>query len=469
MSFSQTLTADHSQNSLLGETAIESETIPEISTLDTQTEAVNSSQHVDVAVFNIDSAAALNPDSFPNQPRKGSYSIPTTIANVKHMLAGYSIVAKYNVITKKLVIIIPGLIGTIDNADNVSMSYIISLANLNGISTGLVPEFVSTIADAHQFNPVTDWIHSKPWDGVDRLQSIYDTLVARKDYPEALKQKLMYRWLLSAVAAASMPRGFHSRGVLTLQGPQSIGKTAWISALISDTFLREQVLKLDHHLDAGNKDSLITAISSWIVEMGELDSSFKTDIARLKGFLTSNSDKVRKPYGRVNSEYPRKTIFYATVNESNFLIDPTGNTRFWTIPVIKIDYAHNIDTQQLFAQVAVDHNKGEQWWLTTDEEKCLEKFNSSHRSISAIQERIAEILDLDRIKDTALSAMSASDVLKQIGIQNPTNPQSKEANAVLRELLGESKRNKGVNRWDVPLRSSVNNSSAFSGDDDDVY
>lgn len=469
MSFPQTLIADHSQNNLLGETAIQFETIPEVSTLDTQTEAVNSPQHADVAVFNIDSAAALNPDSFPNQPRKGSYSILTTIANVKHMLAGYSIVAKYNVITKKLVIIIPGLIGTIDNADNVSMSYIVSLANLNGISTGQVPEFVSTIADAHQFNPVTDWIHSKPWDGVDRLQSIYDTLVARKDYPEALKQKLMYRWLISAVAAASMSRGFHSRGVLTLQGPQSIGKTAWISALISDTFLREQVLKLDHHLDAGNKDSLITAISSWIVEMGELDSSFKKDIARLKGFLTSNSDKVRKPYGRVNSEYPRKTIFYATVNESNFLIDPTGNTRFWTIPVIKIDYAHNIDTQQLFAQVAVDHNKGEQWWLTTDEEKCLEKFNSSHRIISAIQERIAEILDLDRIKDTTLSAMSASDVLKQIGIQNPTNSQSKEANAVLRELLGESKRNKGVNRWDVPLRSNVNNGSAFSGDDDDVY
>jgi len=469
MSLPQISTTELYQNNTLGETAIQSETIPEVSTLGTQTAAINSPQHVDVAVFNIDSAAALNPDSFPNQPRKGSYSIPTTIANVKHMLAGYSIVAKYNVITKKLIIIIPGLIGTIDNADNVSISYIISLANLNGISTGLVPEFVSTIADAHQFNPVTDWIHSKPWDGVDRLQSIYDTLVARKDYPDALKQKLMYRWLISAVAAASMPRGFHSRGVLTLQGPQSIGKTAWISALISDTFLREQVLKLDHHLDASNKDSLITAISSWIVEMGELDSSFKHDIARLKGFLTSDSDKVRKPYGRVNSEYPRKTVFYATVNESNFLIDPTGNTRFWTIPVIKIDYAHNIDTQQLFAQVALDHKKGEQWWLNANEEKCLENFNSNHRSISAIHERIAEILDLDRKNDTNLSSMSASDVLKQIGIQNPTNTQSKEAYAVLRELLGESKRIKGVNKWCVPLRQGGYNTPAFTGNNNDDF
>ena len=133
----------------------------------------------------------------------------------------------------------------------------------------------------------------KPWDGVDRLVSVYATLIHRADFPEKLKQSLMYRWLLSAVAAALKPSGFKARGVLTLQGPQSIGKTSWISALIPDAILREGVLKLDHHLDAGNKDSIITAVCHWIVEIGELDSSFKKDIARLKGFLTADRDKVR--------------------------------------------------------------------------------------------------------------------------------------------------------------------------------
>ena len=463
MSLPQTSTTELYQNNTLGETAIQSEKIPEVSTLGIQTAAINSPQHGDEVNFNINNAKALNPNSFPNQPKSGSLSIPTTIPNVEQLLTLYSILVRYNVITKKILIIIPGLTGTFDNADNVAMSYIISLAILNGMSTGLVPEFVSAIADAHQFNPVADWIQSRDWDGTDRLQLIYDTLVTREDYPEPLKQRLLYRWLISAVAAASMPRGFHSRGVLTIQGPQSMGKTAWIKALISDPILRELVLKLDHHLDPGNKDSLITAISHWIVEIGELDSSFKKDIARLKGFLTSDSDKVRKPYGRINSEYPRKTVFYATVNESNFLIDRTGNTRFWTIPVTSINYAHNIDTQQLFAQVALDYKRGEPWWLTAHEEECLENFNSNHRSISAIQERIAEILDLDRKNDTNLSSMSASDVLKQIGIQNPTNTQSKEAYAVLRELLGESKRIKGVNKWCVPLRLVSAIAADFSG------
>ena len=471
MSFPQTLFADHSKNSMLGETVIQSETIPEVNTLYAQAEAVNSLENTNVANFNIDDVEALNPNLFPNQPRPGSSNIPTTIPNVKQMLTLYSILVSYNVISKKIIIVIPGLTGTIDNAENVAMSYIISLAILNGMSIGQVPEFVYAIADRNQTNPVADWINSKPWDGVDRLQSIYDTLVAREDYPEALKQVLMYRWLISTVAAAFMPRGFHARGVLTTQGGQSMGKTAWIKALIIDPILKEQVLKLDHHLDPSNKDSLLTAISHWIVEIGELDSSFKKDIARLKGFLTSNSDKVRKPYGRTNSEYPRKTVFYATVNETNFLVDPTGNTRWWTIPVTSINYTHDIDTQQLFAQIAIDFNAGEPWWLSSAEEKCLEKFNDSHRNISAIHEGVLEILDMDHINDTNLPLLSASDVLKRLGIHTPSNTQSKEVNKVLRELLGDSKRIQGVNKWRVPLRQFTNATSTYSAsnNDDDLY
>jgi predicted P-loop ATPase len=292
-------------------------------------------------------------------------------------------------------------------------------------------------------------------------------LVIREDYPEALKQRLIYRWLIGAVAAALQPSGFRARGVLTLQGPQSIGKTAWINALVPDQVLREHVIKLDHHLDAGNKDSLLTAISHWIVEIGELDSSFKKDVARLKGFLTGDSDKLRRPYDRTNSEYPRKTVFCATVNDTNFLVDATGNTRWWTIPVISIIYEHGIDMQQVFAQLAVDFEKGEPWWLTPDEEKCLESYNKQHRNISAIHERIMAAIDMDRAKVSKLPAMTASELLIQIGIKNPSNSQSKEAANVLRELLGESKRIKGQNKWRIPFKEQHFHSLSPTGDDDD--
>jgi len=404
-------------------------------------------------LYDIDKVKPLNLEAFPNKPRPGSTSIPTTIPNVEHLLIAHGISARYNVITKKLMITIPGLSGTVDNADNVAMTHIISLATLNNMYTSRIPEMVAAIGDRNQTNPVVDWIDSKPWDGDDRLQTLYDTLVAREEYPEALKQVLMHRWLISAVAAAIMPNGFKARGVLTLQGAQSIGKTTWINALVPDPILRAQTVKLDHHLDGSNKDSVITAISHWIVEIGELDSSFKKDIARLKGFLTSDQDKIRKPYDRANSECSRKTVFCATVNDSNFLVDATGNTRWWTIPVIKINYQHNIDMQQLFAQVAVDYHKGERWWLSTEEEKCLESFNKSHRTISAIQERILAAIDLTKANDADLPAMKPTELLIHIGIKTPTNPQSKEAAAVLRELLGDSKRINGHYKWRIPFKN----------------
>ncbi|MEO6747928.1 MAG: VapE domain-containing protein, partial [Caldimonas sp.] len=172
-------------------------------------------------------------------------------------------------------------------------------------------------------NPVADWIRSKPWDKHDRLEDVYATLVHWEDYPAALKKTLMHRWLLSATAAALQPIGFRTRGVLTLQGPQSIGKTAWTKSLVSDLALSHQVVKLDHHMDPHNKDSLLTAITHWIVEIGELDSSFKKDVAKFKGFLTQEQDKVRRPYAKVDSEYARRTVFCATVNHE--VLTPAEN------------------------------------------------------------------------------------------------------------------------------------------------
>ncbi len=220
-------------------------------------------------VYVLDTAEALDPNGFPNPPRTPGGSVPTTIPNVDHLLRSYGITVRYNVIKKRLAISIPGLSGAPDNADNSALTQIFSLATLNGMSVGQIPSIVEAIGDRHLLNPVADWIGSKSWDGIDRLQEFYNTLIEREDYPRWLKERLVHRWLISAVAAAFKPDGFRTRGVLTIQGPQSIGKTAWIGALVNDPVLKEALLKLNHHLDASNKDSIITATCHWIDEIGE--------------------------------------------------------------------------------------------------------------------------------------------------------------------------------------------------------
>lgn len=389
---------------------------------------------------------------FPDKPRPGSNKMPTTIENIDHLLGCAGIGVRYNLIKKKDEIVIPGHRGTADNLDNVALSEITSLASKFGLPTGLVPEFVKVLADRNAYNPVADWIRSIGWDGKDRLPEVYATIVEQPDYPGGLKPVLMRKWLLSAAAAALVPSGYKGRGVLTLQGDQGIGKTSWVKALVSDPFLRDDVIKLDHHLDGSNKDSILGAIANWIVEIGELESSFRKDIDRLKGFLTADSDRVRRPYDRRESEYPRRTVFLATVNGTNFLSDPTGNTRWWTIAVESLDFNHSIDMQQVFAQLAVQLKDGARWWLTKEEEDQLEAWNRRHRVVSAIAEKLSDFLDLDCIGCDRLPALSATEMLEVMGYDRPTNMQRKECAAALRELLGDSKKIQGIYKWRVPLK-----------------
>ena len=409
----------------------------------------------DSTPFILDDAKPLDVKSFPDRPqaRQGRLGeLPATIANIRHLLKGYGITVRYNTIKKKLLINLPGHTGISDNADNTAMTQIISLSTLNGIAFGQIPAIVELLGDRNLYNPVAEWTMSKPWDGQDRMPALFQTLTEREGYSPQLKRILIYKWLLSAVAAALKPSGFKGRGVLTIQGPQSLGKTSWLISLVDDLGLREMVVKVDHHLDGSNKDSILGAITHWLVEIGELDSSFKKDIARLKGFLTSDGDKVRRPYARAESEYPRRTVFYASVNDSNFLVDATGNTRWWTIPVTAINFEHGIDMQQVYAQLAVDFNNGAEWWLSKDEEALLESHNTDHRAVSVIRERLTDWLDLRRLGMPDNPYRSTTEILNALGFERPGNAEAKELTAILRELLGDSRKVQGSQKWRVPVK-----------------
>jgi putative DNA primase/helicase len=381
----------------------------------------------------------LKLEGFPASPAPGSSRVPVTLENVGHLLDECGIEVGYDVI-KKAVSVRRGS-AILEETD------LLSLGNLNGMGSNLLLDFVGTLARRKPVNPVADWINSKPWDNVDRLSDFYNTVAVQSGFPEAVRDFILFRWSLACVAAAMESDRFAGRGVLTFQGAQSIGKTRWLKRLVPEP-MTNQWVKLDHHLDGNNKDSLFGAVTHWIVEIGELDSSFRKDVGRLKGVLTRDCDKLRLPYARSPIELPRRTVFAATVNEWNFLVDPTGNTRWWTIPVERLDHNHDIDMQQVFAQLAARYRAGEQWWLDDGETQVLNSLNSHHQAASVIEERIRERIDPDGKKPRS---MTASKVLEEIGYRNPSNAQAKEAGAVLRSLYGPPKKIQGLMKWKVAL------------------
>lgn len=386
----------------------------------------------------------IDPQTFPHPPRPNG-GLPATIENVDHLLSETGFTARFNVIKKRLEVR--------RGKKPASMNHIASAAMLNGIGTGWLYPFVDELSTQNPYNPIKEWMRSKEWDRTDRLAQFYDTVLTTEGYPETLKIALLYRWLLSATAAALKDGPVPVHGVLTLQGDQGVGKTSWIARLLPQ-HLRGDYIKLDHHLDASNKDSIIGCITHYIVEIGELESSFRKDIARLKGFLTNDFDKLRRPYAKDEAEYPRKTIFAATVNDDRFLVDPTGNRRWWTIAVRSLNFKHDVDMQQLFAQLALDLDGGEQWWLTPAEARELAAYNLKHRAVSAIADRVADYLDLEMTGYEGGEPKTATELLQEMGIANPSNVQCKECGAALREIYGAPKRIQGRDKWRVHTRSA---------------
>jgi putative DNA primase/helicase len=395
--------------------------------------------------------ASVNPFGYAHVSDKGQPL--NTVENLAYLFEQYGITARYNVIKKDVLVEIPGKKYVNDNASNCALAEINSICARNRMPVASTGEYIKLIADANSFNPAAEMIGERAWDGVSRLEELYDTLKTAPGYDRDLMKLLIRRWLISCVAAALKDKGFWSKGVLVFQGEQSLGKTAWIKALLPSA--RRELVKIGANIDPANKDSVSSAIGHWIVELGELDGTFrKADIAKLKAFISQDIDQLRRPYDRLESTYQRRTVFFASVNPEKFLADETGNVRWWTIPVIDVNYEHSIDVQQLWAEVATLFNAGESWWLSRDEEAALAEVNREHEAVDPLEERIHTMFDWTR-KGMG-TAMTATDVLISIGIDKPSKSQATDCSRLLQKLTGPAVKSGSRRVFKMPPRNNDN-------------
>jgi len=290
--------------------------------------------------------------------------------NLKVVLAAHTITARYNQISKRTELFIPGLQCVRDESDNTALTIVTDLAIKSGLTANRVPELIDAIATQNPYCPVQTYIDSKVWDGKNRLTQFTGQINCSDP---TFASMLWRRWLIQAVAAVYEHTGISNAGVIVLTGAQNIGKTTFFRALTSGI---EGVFLEGQTLNPADKDSVLTAVGHWIVELGELDATFKkADIAQLKAFVTKKSDTVRRPYARKDSSYPRRTVFAGTVNDFQFLHDLTGNRRFWPISVDSISLDPTLDYQQLWAEVKSWYDSGEKWFLNSQELTLLNHYS----------------------------------------------------------------------------------------------
>ena len=344
---------------------------------------------------------------------------------------GYGV--RYNVIKKAIELLIPNTAFTRDNRDNAAISHVLSECETVRMSTKHVSQFLITLADKNQYNPVVMWIDSVGWDGVSRLEDFYATVRVPAG-GEKMKRKLMRKWLIQAVAAAFSPDGIAGQGILTFVGPQNIGKTTWFQRLAPASL---DAILTGHTLDMRSKDSIFIALSYWIVELGELDATFsKSEVSALKSFVTQPMDKLRRPYAATESNFGRRTVFGGTVNESQYLNDPTGNRRFWSIEVDGFDLDSGIDMQQLWAEVKGLWVGGENWVLNMQEMGELNIHNEEFTVVDPIEERLAAAFSWSEFGLGNDLWVTATDALMKIGVRDPSKGQTIAAGRALKKLNG---------------------------------
>lgn len=209
------------------------------------------------------------------------------------------------------------------------------------------------------FHPIKQMIHEKPWDGVQRVESLFIDYLGADDnsYTRAVARK----WMAGAVARIYEP-GIKFEMVPIIAGKQGLGKSTLFQKLGGD-FFTDSLRSL-----GTTKDDFQLLIGTWIIELGELSSMNTTETDQIKSFVSAKSDKIRLPYAKTTQTYKRTCVFAGTTNTSQYLNDLTGNRRFLPMPITSkalkdvFQLTDNI-VQQIWAEAYLIYKNGEKLFL----------------------------------------------------------------------------------------------------------
>lgn len=262
-----------------------------------------------------------------------------------------------------------------------------------------LPDLISVIGDQCRYNPVLEYIEAAPYISESERDYTREIINILGIDDDDLSVSLFCNWLLQGIALLhnDEKRHYSPDGILVLQGGQGIGKTSVARGL----GMKPEWTLEGARLDAFDKDTLIRLTSRFVSELGELDATFKrADAARMKAFITNESDTYRRPYGRNDVTMWRRTSLIGTINEPQFLIDQTGNRRYWTVPIERIDLPalrgfnfRGLWRQTLEAWRDEDANGrgGDCYRLTLWQRSELDKRNDRFRVSLKAQDEIADI------------------------------------------------------------------------------
>lgn len=246
-------------------------------------------------------------------------------------------------------------------------------------------EATMTLARRNTFNPVCDYLAwAEPrWDEKPRVENWLQTYLGVKvtectcKEPEckcgsnAAYVRAIGKIVLVAAVKRARDPGCKFDEILILEGDQGAGKSTALRILGGEWFG-------DSNLgDLKSKSAPMKLRGIWIHEIAELTALNRAETNELKEFTSQQIDRYRLPYAKSEDDFPRRCIFIGTVNPGGgaYLVDLTGNRRFWPVscgeigktkaddppqPNAAIDLeALARDRDQLWAEAAMMESRGD--------------------------------------------------------------------------------------------------------------
>lgn len=319
---------------------------------------------------------------------------------------------------------------------------------LPSMPRGTLEEAVRMVAYRHRYHPVRAEFEALrgTWDGEPRLRMWLRRCCLEEDEwddGDPLQQYLarVGTWLVMAICARVLTPGCKFDYMVIFEGAQGVGKSTLARVLGGDYYA-------DTGLVLGDKDSFQNLQGISVYEMGELDALNKSEVTKVKQFISSMKDRFRASFDRRAKDYPRQVVFIGTTNEDHYLTDPTGNRRMWPVRVtrqIDIEWLKACRAQ-LFAEAMHCVDAGERFHPTAREQRELFEPQQQKRAVeNAIESAIARYLYDERQSlsptgdnGTLLNEVTLIGLLQKIGIGleklGPGRFHEKQAASALRRL-----------------------------------
>lgn len=282
--------------------------------------------------------------------------------------------------------------------------------------TAHIAEAVKNIASGAASDPVREYLDGLEWDGVPRIDKWLCTYAGAED--SSFVRSAGKCWLISGVARTYRP-GCKADYVLILEGKQGVKKSTLLKELAVGFFT-------DELHDLGGKGAAEIIHGPWIVEICEIDRILGSrDSGLLKSFIARPVDRYRAAYAREPEDRPRTCVFAATTNEAQYLVDATGDRRYWPITITACDVDAVIrDRDQLWAEAVACYKAGEPWWL--DETIDATSEQDMRTATDPWEERME---DLEVSLKERSGSLTTADALDLCGV-----PQAQHSRALARRV-----------------------------------